>query len=270
VITSDAPSLKCTAFAVGGIFLIASIGAGFAEGAYGAPPSNLATYLAKLVNAYPAWIAGYDTEYLVLKNGVKFAISDRRANKSFEELIERPDVDDMFYVPYPRGMVPQQPSKNYDPGRVRFEPLFLTMYGDCMKGGVVPKLRSIDWLPERGGGRVTITTVNGIDKALETVSRELDKLPPDFVRYLNPTGGTYNCRNVAGPHARSMHAYGAAMDINAKCADYWRWSQNPVNPAWRNQIPIEIIRVFEKHGFIWGGYWHHFDTMHFEYRPELL
>jgi hypothetical protein len=67
-----------------------------------------------------------------------------------------------------------------------------------------------------------------------------------------------------------MHAYGAAMDINAKYADYWRWSQNPVNPAWRSQIPIEIVRVFEKHGFIWGGYWHHFDTMHFEYRPELL
>jgi len=22
--------------------------------------------------------------------------------------------------------------------------------------------------------------------------------------------------------------------------------------------------------FIWGGRWYHFDTMHFEYRPELL
>jgi hypothetical protein len=28
--------------------------------------------------------------------------------------------------------------------------------------------------------------------------------------------------------------------------------------------------VFEKHGFIWGGKWYHYDTMHFEYRPELL
>lgn len=26
----------------------------------------------------------------------------------------------------------------------------------------------------------------------------------------------------------------------------------------------------EKHGFIWGGCWYHYDTMHFEYRPELL
>ncbi len=35
------------------------------------------------------------------------------------------------------------------------------------------------------------------------------------------------------------------------------------------QIPMEIVRIFEKHGFIWGGRWHHYDTMHFEYRPEL-
>ncbi len=33
---------------------------------------------------------------------------------------------------------------------------------------------------------------------------------------------------------------------------------------------MQIVRIFEKHGFIWNGYWYHFDTMHFEYRPELL
>jgi hypothetical protein len=30
------------------------------------------------------------------------------------------------------------------------------------------------------------------------------------------------------------------------------------------------VDIFERHGFIWGGKWGHFDTMHFEYRPELL
>jgi len=30
------------------------------------------------------------------------------------------------------------------------------------------------------------------------------------------------------------------------------------------------VAVFERHGFIWGGKWFHYDTMHFEYRPELL
>jgi hypothetical protein len=82
---------------------------------------------------------------------------------------------------------------------------------------------------------------------------------------------TYNCRAVAGSQIRSMHAYGAALDINTAFANYWRWdSKSGSEPIWKNRIPIEIVRVFERHGFIWGGYWYHYDTMHFEYRPELL
>jgi hypothetical protein len=30
------------------------------------------------------------------------------------------------------------------------------------------------------------------------------------------------------------------------------------------------VEIFERHGFIWGGKWGHFDTMHFEYRPEFF
>jgi hypothetical protein len=32
---------------------------------------------------------------------------------------------------------------------------------------------------------------------------------------------------------------------------------------------MQVIAIFEAHGFIWGGKWHHFDSVHFEYRPEL-
>jgi hypothetical protein len=31
-----------------------------------------------------------------------------------------------------------------------------------------------------------------------------------------------------------------------------------------------VIRIFESFGFIWGGKWRYYDTMHFEYRPEIL
>ena len=244
---------------------------GLASELYGAPPRTLNIYLDKLVSAYPNWIAKFDEEFLVLKNGQKFALSDHRTDKSFEEMLEHPDVDDMFYVPYPSGTVPKQPPKNFDPGRVRFEPLFVAMYGDCKRGEVSGNLRTIEWLPAHGGGRVSITAVNGVDKALGAVSRDLDRLPDQSMKFLKPTGGTYNCRSVAGSHVRSMHAYGAAIDINTKYADYWRWASKTADGlVWKNQIPIEIVRVFEKHGFIWGGYWYHFDTMHFEYRPELL
>jgi hypothetical protein len=255
---------------VSGCILLLCVGPGIADDRYGAPPPDINVYLEKLVRAYPDWIASSDGEYVVLKNGAKFAVSDHRTDKTFEELIEHPDIDDMFYVPYPAGSEPKQPPKNFDPGRVRYEPLFVAMYGDCKKNEVSRKLKTIAWLPAHHGGHVAITGANGVDQALAAVSQELDALPGDFTKYLVPTSGTYNCRNIAGSSVRSMHAYGAAIDLNAKYSDYWRWSKDLSSPVWKNRIPVEIVRVFEKHGFIWGGTWYHFDTMHFEYRPELL
>ncbi|MGB8678638.1 MAG: hypothetical protein WCD59_13165, partial [Pseudolabrys sp.] len=64
-----------------------------------------------LVRSYPDQIVGYDAEFLILKNGVKFRISDGRTNKTFQELLERPDIDDMFYARYPVGAEPIQPAK---------------------------------------------------------------------------------------------------------------------------------------------------------------
>jgi hypothetical protein len=238
---------------------------------YGAPPKNLKQYLERLKQSYPNMIIDYDEELLILKNGTKFHISDHRIDKTFQELLEKPDIANMFYAPYPEGTIPKQPDKNIDPGRVRFEPLFVAMYGDCRKNEVAKNLRTIKWLPNHGGGSVTITKINGVDTALEAASRDLDELPDDLIKYLKPTAGTYNCRVVGGTNYMSMHAYAAAIDINAKYADYWRWALNVHGePKWTSRIPLQIIRIFEKHGFIWGGYWYHYDTMHFEYRPELL
>jgi D-alanyl-D-alanine carboxypeptidase len=97
-------------------------------------------------------------------------------------------------------------------------------------------------------------------------------LPPPMLKYLAPSAGTYNCRPIAGTDRMSMHAYGASIDLNTKFANYWRWSKPGKDGkyAWTNQLPQEIVEVFERHGFIWGGRWYHYDTMHFEYRPELL
>ncbi len=40
--------------------------------------------------------------------------------------------------------------------------------------------------------------------------------------------------------------------------------------VWKNRVPQAVVDAFEAEGFIWGGRWKHYDTMHFEYRPELL
>ena len=70
----------------------------------------------------------------------------------------------------------------------------------------------------------------------------------------------------------SSHSHGIAIDIGLKHAHYWRWFGKPEGGVikYKNRIPFEIVRIFEKHGFIWGGKWYHDDTMHFEYRPELV
>jgi D-alanyl-D-alanine carboxypeptidase len=233
---------------------------------YGAPPPDIAARLDRLVRAYPDFIASHDAQWLLLKDGRRLAISDGRTDKSFDEMLERPDVDDMFYTGYPAGAPPAAPAANDDPGRVRYAPLFDAMYGDCKRGEVQPKLRSVAWLPKHHGGHLLFATANGADRALAAAIAELDELPDAMTHYLVPSSGTYNCRVVAGSRAPSAHGWGIAIDINADAAEYWRWSGG----KWHNRIPFEIVRIFERHGFIWGGRWSHYDTMHFEYRPELL
>ena len=145
------------------------------------------------------------------------------------------------------------------------------MYGACGAGEVAPKLVRVVWLPKTWGHSVSITSVNGVDRRLAAVSRELDELPAEFTKFLYPLGGTYTCRAVADTGQTSMHGWGAAIDINTKFSDYWMWRRGKDGlPDYRNRIPAEVVAIFERHGFIWGGNWAHFDTMHFEYRPELL
>jgi hypothetical protein len=49
---------------------------------------------------------------------------------------------------------------------------------------------------------------------------------------------------------RSTVVHAAAIDLNTQMAEYWLW--NPRSP-YRNRIPAEVVDIFEKHGFIWGG-----------------
>ena len=173
----------------------------------------------------------------------------------------------MFALPYRPGPPAAQPALNEDPGWIRFEPFFRKMYGDCTRGEVKRHLRAVRWL---GGGTVEVTTVTASPTASKMWSGT-SRLPDTLKSFLVPSAGTFNCRPIAGTKRWSMHAYGAAIDIGTRFADYWRWAR-PSGGAipYANRIPFEIVEVFERHGFIWGGKWYHYDTMHFEYRPELL
>jgi len=90
----------------------------------------------------------------------------------------------------------------------------------------------------------------------------------------------FNYRDVAGTATRSYHSYGLALDLIPKSyggkSPYWRWVMDGTDQWWlipyqkRWMVPLSIVAAFEKQGFVWGGKWLFFDTMHFEYRPEIF
>ena len=207
-----------------------------------------------LVRAYPEQLAGYDATYLIWRDGTRMPLA-----------AGQPSIFDQIRLPYPVGASAVVNPQN-DPGRIRNRAFFDKMYGNCWKGEVTPRLLPVVWLPQSWGHQIRVTAVNSIAERLAEISSELDALPVAVKRYAYPPAGTYNCRTVADTGEPSMHSWGAAIDINAGHAEYWLWPRR--TPA--DRMPAEIIDIFERHGFIWGGKWSHYDTMHFEYRPELV
>ena len=228
--------------------------------------------MAVLVAAYPDFLRGYEGNALVWKDGTRMAFDDGKGVKPFEAMLDAPDLEDTFYAAYPLGRAGIPPALDSDPGRVRFQPLFDKMYGNCTKGEVTRHLTDVIWLPGKGAQRLQVTRINGVAEKLQAVSDELDKLPGEFTKYLMPSAGTYNCRVVAGTNRISAHGSGIAIDISVAHSDYWFWpTRGPAGRyPYKNRVPWEIVEIFEKHGFIWGGKWYHYDTMHFEYRPEIM
>lgn len=227
---------------------------------------------ARLKAAYPAFITAIDGNDIVFADGTKLPLDDGAGPKPFDAWLDHPDVEDTFEFPYPANTPAAAPAPNIDPGRARNTAFFTKIYGDCRSGGVTSSLVDIVWLPKKSGQRLQVTTLNGAAKAFEAVNADLDALPASFDDFLTTPGGTYNCRLIAGTESLSAHGYGIAIDIAVKHAHYWRWAKGGPAGAieYQNAIPMEIVAIFEKHGFIWGGRWHHYDTMHFEYRPELI
>jgi hypothetical protein len=102
-----------------------------------------------------------------------------------------------------------------------------------------------------------------------------------WIANINTVTG-WNWRSIADTESRSFHSYGTAIDIlltasaSRGLSSYWLWTADWNDEWWnipysqRLHPPKEVVQSFEKHGFTWGGKWALFDTMHFEYRPEIL
>jgi hypothetical protein len=239
------------------------------------PPVSPEVGFRCLDEAYPGVFAPMEStpdgrRWAILRTGARLLWDDGVLDKSLAKRLAEPDLEDTFATPYPLGRPDAPPGPDIDPGRVRLEGLMRALYGESAKavrGAMVP----VAWMSGHGGGRLSFNERHGAAEALRRVSAELDRLPRRFHRYVVQTAGTFNWRRIKGTTRLSAHAFAIAVDINVKYTDYWRWAKrSDAHPEYRNRVPYEIVEVFERHGFIWGGKWHHFDTMHFEYRPELL
>jgi hypothetical protein len=226
--------------------------------------------LDRLVAAYPDALAGDDGKALRWRDGTLMPASNGGDSKIFAQLLRHASIADQFRIPYPPGPLEKPPEVDADPGRFRNAAFFEKMYGDCKKGEVARHLVSIVWLPKTWGKSIRVTSLNHVDTRLRAISAEIDALPDKIKRAAYPIAGTYNCRAVADTGQPSAHGYGIAIDLNTAFSDYWFWRPHKARVDYRNRLPQEIVAIFEKHGFIWGGKWYHFDTMHFEFRPELL
>ena len=231
-------------------------------------PSALAegTALDRLVSAYPDHLVRHNGSRIFWKDGTSMPVSDR-LNRTFDDKLKHATIADQLSLVYPKGRPARSPGPEDDPGRFRNVAFFNKMYGDCTAREVEKHLVDVVWLRNHDGTLLRVTSINGVAARLQSVSDELDKLPDNLRRYATPSAGTFNCRTVADTGVRSIHGWAVAIDVNTKYSDYWLWRKGA---PYRNRIPFEIVAVFEKHGFIWGGKWGHYDTMHFEYRPELL
>jgi hypothetical protein len=126
---------------------------------------------------------------------------------------------------------------------------------------------------------------HAILEELAMVEQAINKaaaLDPQVKRWVSAlqTVSAWNWRDIADTRSRSNHAYGIAVDLLAspqnRLETYWLWTAQKNADWWnvpyskRANPPDAVIKAFESYGFVWGGKWLFYDTMHFEYRPEIF
>lgn len=195
---------------------------------------------------------------------------------------------------------------NDSPGRFRNEELLKASYGST-KNEIESNLKKINFLGKKISFNKKNGAAKALSNVSYELTKLGYKKTFWEYRYL---ASGYGHRKISGTNRLSVHSYGIALDFMANDSSkqqYWKWDAkcrtDRVHSECRDQtfkerasqpeeylqvkvpkridqfqVPnnrgefnyLEIVKVFEKYGFIWGGTWYHYDTMHFEYRPEFL
>ncbi|MBK7157082.1 MAG: hypothetical protein IPH77_00620 [Ignavibacteria bacterium] len=134
--------------------------------------------LKKLVYYYPDHLDSADGNHLYWKDGTVMIYDDGIKNKSHDEKLDNPDIEDMLSQNYAKGdqwEIP--PPENFEPGRIRYEPFFLKMYGNN-SAEVQNKLVNVKWTD---GSSVKFSSVNGASDSLEKVMMNLNNFRQSLI-----------------------------------------------------------------------------------------
>ncbi len=230
----------------------------------------------KALTCLPTWYAGVvawraDAGWgLGLPDGGFLAWHQEASATTDPDSEESPDLEEVFRVPYPKGLIVPVDTRDAgpidDPGRARVEQLFTATYGGSAKE-IFARSAKVRFFGVRYAfHELAAPALERVVERLTDAVKQDKKLLP----FLQLIGGTVQWRRIARSKNLSAHAFGIAIDLNVDRSHYWRWAQPREPIKWKNKVPQAIVDAFEAEGFIWGGRWQHYDTMHFEYRPELL
>jgi len=219
---------------------------------------------------YGDLITSADETSLILKEGSIFPYHTASPQATWDEKINNADLSTQLIQPYDAGGIQTPPPYLFSPGRLRYQPFFQALYGKDQKA-IEKNLVTIQWPTLKGSVKLPVNRVGGVDKKLYAIGQEIAKLPKNE-RIWAEGATTYAYRVIKDTDRLSMHSYGIAIDLAPATTQYWKDEalSETAHIGYKNTMPLSIVRIFEKHGFIWGGRWYHYDTMHFEYRPELL
>jgi len=112
------------------------------------------------------------------------------------------------------------------------------------------------------GKAVTKTRVH--KKCADSLLRVLNNIKgmfndaPDIVDEASDYGGCFNFRLKRGGSSYSLHAYGAAIDLDA--------DDNTFRDSWpiKGDMPLEVMEAFAREGWIAAGAFWGYDAMHFQ------
>lgn len=94
---------------------------------------------------------------------------------------------------------------------------------------------------------------------LEEILKQLGSLEEVQRARVHLFGGCYNFRAIKGSNRLSTHAWGAGIDLDPD-----RNGLGIKHDPTKGMMRLEVVKIFEKEGWKWGGRFGRPDCMHFQ------